>query len=294
MPVNSTEKRPDFALAKRGGCEFSTKAINAQASGFQGLVIFDTENGTKFSQLVSSPENSIGASFLRIPVVFLRLTEAEIVEKELQNYLQLDFFIQDDSSKNFVPIPLTKKSTLGDKIAEKIEVFYNNWSPLSLILMGSAVVLALIFLVAFQVCLCHLCYKKRQRNRVFSETCNSLEIPNMTSQLPDSVITYSTYEQTLGPTQSETQFEVSCPVCLEIPLPPRKIFQCSQGHGICDRCLTQIADQKCPTCREDWANMSHLPARNRMAEAMIHNYFNADQENHYDKFAPSAPPPPEL
>ena len=42
--------------------------------------------------------------------------------------------------------------------------------------------------------------------------------------------------------------EVSCPVCFEVPLPPRKIFQCSQGHTLCDLCLSKI-DKKCPTCR---------------------------------------------
>ena len=66
--------------------------------------------------------------------------------------------------------------------------------------------------------------------------------------------------------------EVSCPVCFEVPLPPRKIFQCSQGHALCDLCLSKI-DKKCPTCREDWANSSNLPVRNRMAESMLHNYF---------------------
>merc|ERR1719189_1717825 len=66
--------------------------------------------------------------------------------------------------------------------------------------------------------------------------------------------------------------EVSCPVCFEVPLPPRKIFQCSQGHALCDLCLSKI-DKKCPTCREDWANSSNLPVRNRMAESMLYNYF---------------------
>ena len=45
-----------------------------------------------------------------------------------------------------------------------------------------------------------------------------------------------------------------------------------QGHALCDLCLSKI-DKKCPTCREDWANSSNLPVRNRMAESMLHNYF---------------------
>ena len=91
-----------------------------------------------------------------------------------------------------------------------------------------------------------------------------------------------------------------------------------QGHALCDLCLSKI-DKKCPTCREDWANSSNLPVRNRMAESMLHNYFvsppkpdtgsAAGLPDHHDNvisfdnetmsnnivttdpYAPSAPPP---
>ena len=57
-------------------------------------------------------------------------------------------------------------------------------------------------------------------------------------------------------------------MCLELPLAPKKIFQCSQGHVVCNTCLDKI-EKKCPTCRENWVNMPNLPARNRMAENML-------------------------
>ena len=63
------------------------------------------------------------------------------------------------------------------------------------------------------------------------------------------------------------QNELCCPVCLDVPLPPKKIFQCSQGHTICDECLSRI-EKRCPTCRESWEN-TNLPVRNRMAESMV-------------------------
>jgi len=43
-----------------------------------------------------------------------------------------------------------------------------------------------------------------------------------------------------------------CPVCMENMLPPRRIFQCKNGHIICEICQPKIKDQKCPTCQQDF------------------------------------------
>lgn len=171
--------------------------------------------------------------------------------------------------------------------------------------MAGGILVILILIVACQVCLCSKCFKKRRSSRVLPDSCTTQEIPNMTTQLPNSIYVTNAYEAP-APVHGERNesFEVACPVCLDVPLPPRKIYQCSQGHGICDICLTQI-DKKCPTCREDWTHSTNLPARNRMAEAMLQNYFGAaaannisigqknstmDQEDTEDIYAPSAPP----
>lgn len=42
--------------------------------------------------------------------------------------------------------------------------------------------------------------------------------------------------------------EFECPICLDLMLPPRKIFQCIQGHPTCSWCLSQGLTF-CPTCR---------------------------------------------
>ena len=57
-------------------------------------------------------------------------------------------------------------------------------------------------------------------------------------------------------------------MCFELPIAPKEIYQCSQGHFLCNVCLKKI-DKKCPTCRENWTNLPNLPARNRMAENLL-------------------------
>ena len=45
----------------------------------------------------------------------------------------------------------------------------------------------------------------------------------------------------------EKEFE--CPVCLEVMAPPKKIFQCTNGHLICDSCKNHPEIRSCPSCR---------------------------------------------
>ena len=41
-----------------------------------------------------------------------------------------------------------------------------------------------------------------------------------------------------------------CPVCFNEMAPPTKIFQCSNGHHICETCKDQLDPFKCPKCRK--------------------------------------------
>ena len=43
---------------------------------------------------------------------------------------------------------------------------------------------------------------------------------------------------------------LECPVCLEVAWPPKKIFQCMQGHIICNGCRKHLKVTKCPICRQ--------------------------------------------
>jgi hypothetical protein len=43
--------------------------------------------------------------------------------------------------------------------------------------------------------------------------------------------------------------EFECSVCLEEMRPPTKIFQCRNGHVMCEACKNHTEVSTCPTCR---------------------------------------------
>merc|ERR1711974_561245 len=66
----------------------------------------------------------------------------------------------------------------------------------------------------------------------------------------DIAMTSSQLERLNHPSENprlEKEFE--CPVCLEVMLPPKKIFQCVHGHLICDGCKNHPEIRSCPSCR---------------------------------------------
>jgi len=80
---------------------------------------------------------------------------------------------------------------------------------------------------------------------------------------------------------------LECPVCFELIWPPKKIFQCSKGHIICEMCITNAAFdkvqvsyisirlmindcfQRCPSCRENFT--SRGTSRNLALENLFAN-----------------------
>ena len=54
---------------------------------------------------------------------------------------------------------------------------------------------------------------------------------------------------------------LECPVCLEIAWPPKKIYQCREGHIVCDTCKANPNLKTCPMCRISFSN--NLTSRNR-------------------------------
>ena len=61
-----------------------------------------------------------------------------------------------------------------------------------------------------------------------------------------------------------------CPICFEEMLTPMKIFQCSQGHLLCENCFKKVSDSTklCPFCQRDVVT---TPIRNRALEEAIEN-----------------------
>ena len=259
IPHNVT-RRHTIAVVDRGDCQFAEKAINAQVAGYSAVIILDTQNATKFSRLIASESNQIPVAFLRIPILFLLPNQAEKLQATLKQ---------------------TQNLTIETMEPKDILDWFQSQSPLTLVVLGVCALVALILICAIQVCCCS-CGKSR-RNRVVPDTCPNSEGPedfDFTPRIPSMTVTENPYNPMENPL--EIQNELCCPVCLDVPLPPKKIFQCSQGHTICDECLGRIAEKKCPTCRESWEN-TNLPVRNRMAESMIYKVcFARSEQNLYE------------
>lgn len=63
--------------------------------------------------------------------------------------------------------------------------------------------------------------------------------------------------------------ELECPVCLEEMKPPRRIWQCSDGHPVCEPCKKKPEVSCCPTCRK------YLVGRSTIAEKLARSLFDS-------------------
>lgn len=68
-----------------------------------------------------------------------------------------------------------------------------------------------------------------------------------------------------------TKSELECPVCLEEMRPPRRIWQCSDGHPVCEFCRKKPAVTCCPTCRK------YIVGRSTIAEKLARSLFGQEQ-----------------
>lgn len=50
---------------------------------------------------------------------------------------------------------------------------------------------------------------------------------------------------------------VECIICRSIPAAP--IFNCINGHFICNKCSEKLSSKKCVYCRSDMTNLRNLP-----------------------------------
>jgi len=67
---------------------------------------------------------------------------------------------------------------------------------------------------------------------------------------------------------SNSVSELECPVCLEEMKPPIKIWQCMDGHPVCDTCRRRPQVTACPVCRQD------IVGRNILAEKIAASIFS--------------------
>jgi len=71
-----------------------------------------------------------------------------------------------------------------------------------------------------------------------------------------------------GSNQEKTHRILECPVCIELPKTP--VYQCSNGHLICNSCHPKV--KNCPMCRV-YLNQ-HKPLRNLTAEQFLEDLSN--------------------
>ena len=84
-----------------------------------------------------------------------------------------------------------------------------------------------------------------------------------------------------------------CPVCFGEMIPPMKIFQCINGHSLCEECKDNENVTTCPSCRV--MLQADKMTRNILAENFIEAVTKGghdDDLNLYDVLRPSAPPMP--
>jgi len=58
----------------------------------------------------------------------------------------------------------------------------------------------------------------------------------------------------------------NCSICLEVPKPPLKVFQCPEGHVFCEICKARPEMTYCPECR---VSLVGVQIRNRTLEKLI-------------------------
>ena len=84
-----------------------------------------------------------------------------------------------------------------------------------------------------------------------------------------------------------------CPVCFGEMIPPMKIFQCINGHSLCEECKDNVNVTSCPSCRVRL--QADQMTMNILAESFIEavtkgGHDDEDDLKLYDDLRPSAPP----
>lgn len=72
---------------------------------------------------------------------------------------------------------------------------------------------------------------------------------------PDEGYLTSNKETELPDMINSARMELECPICLEVMVPPNRIWQCKSGHVICETCKERVRQEPgsqhafCPTCK---------------------------------------------
>lgn len=83
------------------------------------------------------------------------------------------------------------------------------------------------------------------------------------------------FERSYLPTSETMKKDFDCPVCYELMEPPRRIFQCLNGHLICQNCKERPEIRACPVCRIHLGSKKQNLSRNLALEKLGEFYLGA-------------------
>lgn len=70
-----------------------------------------------------------------------------------------------------------------------------------------------------------------------------------------------------GTTDVDFPDQLKCPICVEVP--EAEIYQCKNGHVICNKCKDQLTVGRCPQCRVAFEVDGGDLIRNRVLESLV-------------------------
>lgn len=76
--------------------------------------------------------------------------------------------------------------------------------------------------------------------------------------------------------KEEDEDQFACPVCMELLMPPLRIFQCPEGHILCENCKENPSLVHCPQCR---VRLETNCSRNRALEEVARTFFPRETTN---------------
>lgn len=74
----------------------------------------------------------------------------------------------------------------------------------------------------------------------------------------------------LSTKKQKKDFDCSCPICMNPYIAEIKIFQCVQGHSICENCYNKLKNTKdCPTCRSGYNGTRNYDLENMCVKESV-------------------------
>jgi len=110
---------------------------------------------------------------------------------------------------------------------------------------------------------CQLAIRQMEANSSLSQDNPGFSPDSSATAPPTRLLPKSTYSL------------LECPVCLELAWPPKRIYQCREGHIVCDVCKSNPNLRNCPMCRIPFA--TNFTSRNRQLEELARTLKEEDQ-----------------